>query len=253
MIHVKNMLAEIPSYADMVGNLTRVLRPGGLLVLVEPELSFVGRPPAALTRTGVDQRNAGAERRKVVRGRAACCRPDDLRLGSRNLRPVRPRGRQARRRRCGDWAVVSHGPLAPPDPSAPHFFFQETGCPVGPYMTGGEPAPRKALTEGYAPRVMRLMQASPTLRRAGAALAAVVGEQMASVLDAARFDGRREELRKLLVGCVREVSFFLQAKAEDSSIPAAATTSSGFSPCTRRRSVRWTPACDNDQVFQQHL
>lgn len=35
------MLMEVPSYADMVRNLTRLLKPRGLLVLVEAELSFV--------------------------------------------------------------------------------------------------------------------------------------------------------------------------------------------------------------------
>lgn len=41
LIHVKSMLMEVPSYADMVRNLTRLLKPRGLLVLVEAELSFV--------------------------------------------------------------------------------------------------------------------------------------------------------------------------------------------------------------------
>ena len=52
------------------------------------------------------------------------------------------------------------------------------------------------------------MQASATLHRAGTVLGAVVGEQMGSVLEARRFDGdsKREELRRLRDGCVREVS-----------------------------------------------
>lgn len=35
------MLVEVPSYADVIGRLTRLLKSDGLLVLVEPELSFV--------------------------------------------------------------------------------------------------------------------------------------------------------------------------------------------------------------------
>lgn len=70
----------------------------------------------------------------------------------------------------------------------------------------------KTDSKGTHTRYAALMQASATLHSAGAALGAVVGAQMGSVLDARRFAGdgiegsRREELRRLRDGCVREVS-----------------------------------------------
>lgn len=53
---------EVPSYADMVRALTRILKPHGLLVLVEAELSFVSVRRMLLTQGG-RERHAGAGRR----------------------------------------------------------------------------------------------------------------------------------------------------------------------------------------------
>lgn len=41
LIHVKSMVMDIPHYPELVRHLSRVLRPGGLLILVESELSYV--------------------------------------------------------------------------------------------------------------------------------------------------------------------------------------------------------------------
>jgi hypothetical protein len=44
LIHVKSMLMDVPQYPDLIGKLARVLRPGGMLILVETELRFVSKP-----------------------------------------------------------------------------------------------------------------------------------------------------------------------------------------------------------------
>lgn len=55
---------EVPSYAEMIGNLTRLLQPNGLLVLVEAELSFVSvsRELHELLTPGLCEWDAGAWR-----------------------------------------------------------------------------------------------------------------------------------------------------------------------------------------------
>lgn len=42
LIHVKSMLMDIPYYPKLIQRLAHTLRPGGLLILVESDLSYVG-------------------------------------------------------------------------------------------------------------------------------------------------------------------------------------------------------------------
>lgn len=101
---------EVPSYADMVRALTRILKPHGLLVLVEAELSFVSVCRVLLT-PGLRERHAGTGRREVVCGRA----PRHRRDGHLDLVDVvdvvaitaAARRRAARRSRSCNGTVVS--------------------------------------------------------------------------------------------------------------------------------------------------
>lgn len=112
LIHVKSMLMEVPSYADMVRALTRLLRADGLLVLVEAELSFVSGLLVLLT-PGVCERDAGAGRRQVVCGRAPRDRRDGQCVPLGRARAAAGRG-AARRGRRRHGAVVSRSLLLPP-------------------------------------------------------------------------------------------------------------------------------------------
>lgn len=114
---------EVPSYADMVRALTRLLKPDGLLVLVEAELSFVSGPLMPLT-PGLCKRRAGARRRQVVCGRPTRHRRD----GQLDVIaiPAAARRLQARCGYCRNGLIVSIAltSLHPPDFSAlstPHY------------------------------------------------------------------------------------------------------------------------------------
>jgi 23S rRNA G2069 N7-methylase RlmK/C1962 C5-methylase RlmI len=63
------MVMDIPHYPDLVRRLSRVLRPGGLLILVESELSYVS-DLASVLMPDLGARPAVEQRRRLVRGAA---------------------------------------------------------------------------------------------------------------------------------------------------------------------------------------
>ncbi|GMK58012.1 hypothetical protein CspeluHIS016_0500440 [Cutaneotrichosporon spelunceum] len=106
LIHVKSMVMDIPHYPQLVQRLSGVLRPAGLLILVESELSYVSAlgPPSD----------------SVVVWSEALRRA----LAAKNTDADIPRHL--------DSAIADTGMFWP------QFYFQEIGCPVGAYMTGSK-------------------------------------------------------------------------------------------------------------------
>ncbi|KAL1413586.1 hypothetical protein Q8F55_001360 [Vanrija albida] len=108
LIHVKAMLMDIPHYAQLVERLAVVLRPGGLMILVESSMSFEcidGTPSAVVTSWCASLRDALATKSSDI----------DL---PRSL----------------DRTLAATGVFTS------QFYFQEVGCPVGAYMPSASQA-----------------------------------------------------------------------------------------------------------------
>ncbi|RSH82739.1 uncharacterized protein EHS24_007733 [Apiotrichum porosum] len=104
IVHVKSMLMDIPYYPQLIRRLSETLRPGGMIILIESELSYesVQGPPSSVV-------EAWSEALK----RALAAKNTDVGLPRRL-----------------DTTVAATGFFSP------QFFFQEIGCPVGAYMKG---------------------------------------------------------------------------------------------------------------------
>lgn len=66
VIHVKMMHSSIPDYRNLIERLARILRPGGMLVLVESEMTYVSCPTSRpLTKKQRNQLSGNSARQQV--------------------------------------------------------------------------------------------------------------------------------------------------------------------------------------------